>query len=55
MAKVTCRICKTKIEKSDAYCIEKVSSTGRTSREYYCNKQEYERDKYLKSLWLSKF
>ena len=52
MAKVTCKICKGKIEKEQAFCIEKVSEkTGKVSRSYYCSREEYEKDKFLKSLW----
>ena len=50
--KVTCKICKSKIEKEQAFCIEKVSEkTNKVSRSYYCSKEEYERDKFQKSLW----
>ena len=49
---IKCKICGNKIEKSSAYCIEKVSEkTGKVSRSYYCSQDEYEKDKYLKGLW----
>lgn len=40
MAKVTCRLCKSKIEKETAY---KISKGGKQSHQfmYYCNEQEY--------------
>ena len=53
MAKVTCKICGEKIEKEEAYCITKVNSNGRKVNSYFCSEQEYERNKYLKSLWLT--
>ena len=51
IAKVTCKICKQKIEKEDAYCITKESSSGRKTNSYYCSQQEYEKDKEEKELW----
>lgn len=50
---VKCAICGNKIEKDLAYCEEKVSEkTGKKTRKYYCSQEEFEKDKFLKSLWL---
>ena len=52
MAKVTCKICKNKIEKSEAYVITKINEkTNKKTNSYYCSKEEFEKDKYWKSLW----
>lgn len=52
MAKVTCAICKNKIEKNTAYCVEKINEkTNKVTRKYYCSFEEFEEDKYNKSLW----
>ena len=52
MAKVTCKICKNKIEKNEAYVITKINEkTNKKTNSYYCSKEEFEKDKYLKSLW----
>lgn len=53
---VKCKCCGEKIDKDFAYIIEKVNEkTGKTTREFYHSKEEYENNKYQKSLWLSKF
>ena len=42
MSKVKCKICGTQIEKTEAYCVTKVSeSTGKKTNSYYCSEQEY--------------
>ena len=51
IAKVKCKICGEKIEKEDAYCITKVSDSGRKTNSYYCSQQEYEKNKEEKELW----
>lgn len=52
MANVTCKICKNKIDKENAYKVEKVSAkTNKIRNEYYCNKQEYENDLRNKQLY----
>lgn len=48
---VKCKICGEKIDKDKAYCIEKEGKTGKITREYYCSEEEYESDRFLKSLW----
>ena len=49
---VKCKICGEKIDSSSAYCITKTNEkTGKQSKSYYCSKEEYDKDKYLKSLW----
>lgn len=49
---VKCKICGEKIDSDKAYCIEKINEkTGKKTRSYYCSKEEFERDKYLKGLW----
>ena len=49
---VKCKICGEKIASSTAYCIEKINEkTGKKTRSYYCSKEEYDKDKYQKSLW----
>lgn len=49
---VKCKICGEKIDKDKAYCIEKVNeNNGKVTREYYHSKEEYEEDKFQKSLW----
>lgn len=56
MALVKCRICGGKIEKNDAYCITKISEkTKKKTNLYYCSKEEYEKDKEEKGLWLLNF
>lgn len=51
IAKVKCKICGEKIEKEDAYCITKVSDSGRKTNSYYCSQAEYEKNKEEKELW----
>lgn len=51
IAKVKCKVCGEKIEKEDAYCITKVSDSGRKTNSYYCSQQEYEKNKEEKELW----
>lgn len=51
IAKVKCKICGEKIEKEEAFCITKVSDSGRKTNSYYCSQQEYEKDKEEKELW----
>lgn len=52
MSKVKCKICGTQIEKTEAYCVTKVSeSTGKKTNSYYCSEQEYLEDKEKKELW----
>ena len=49
---VKCKICGEKITSDTAYCIEKINEkTGKKTRSYYCSKEEYDKDKYQKSLW----
>ena len=51
---VKCKICKSELDSSKAYCIEKVNEkNGKKTRSYYCSQKEYEEDKYNKSLWKS--
>lgn len=53
MAKVKCKICGQQIEKNDAYCITKINeNTGKKTNSYYCNLDEYNKDKRNKELWL---
>ena len=49
--KVKCKICQTQLDSDKAYCITKVSSSGRKTNSYYCSQQEYEKDKEEKELW----
>lgn len=50
--KVKCKLCKTELDKDQAYCIEKKSEkTGKITREYYCDEAEYLKDKEEKGLW----
>ena len=51
IAKVKCKVCGEKIEKEEAYCITKVSDSGRKTNSYYCSQQEYEKNKEEKELW----
>ena len=51
IAKVKCKVCGEKIEKEEAFCITKVSDSGRKTNSYYCSQQEYEKDKEEKELW----
>ena len=51
IAKVKCKICGEKIEKEEAFCVTKVSDSGRKTNSYYCSQQEYEKDKEEKELW----
>ena len=44
-------MCGEKIEKEDAYCITKVSDSGRKTNSYYCSQAEYEKNKEEKELW----
>lgn len=44
-------MCGEKIEKEEAFCITKVSDSGRKTNSYYCSQQEYEKDKEEKELW----
>lgn len=49
--KVKCKICQTQLDSDKAYCITKVSSSGRKTNSYYCSQQEYEKNKEEKELW----
>lgn len=49
---VKCKICGEKIDSDKAYCVEKINEkNGKKTRSYYCSLEEFEEDKYLKSLW----
>lgn len=48
---VRCKVCGTQINSLDAYCITKVSDSGRKTNSYYCSQQEYEKNKEEKELW----
>lgn len=41
---VTCKICKTKIDKEGSFCYLHITKSGKLQRKYYCNREEFHKN-----------
>lgn len=53
MPKVTCKICKKKIEKNNAFLYNHYTKSGKLQRKYYCSREEFHNE-YIENVYYNK-